>query len=83
MCSSTPLKKEISAVAVLIVQAGFEESTIGFVKEVFLFSVCNVTGTMVSFCCGIRKAPPLIDTSMVPGGAALLYALFEYGLTVN
>jgi hypothetical protein len=30
MCLSTPLKKEISAVAVLIVQAGFKESTAEF-----------------------------------------------------
>ncbi len=53
MCSSIPVKKEISAVAVLIVQVGFEERMSGFVVEVFLFSVCNVTGTIVSFCCGI------------------------------
>jgi hypothetical protein len=26
--------------------------------KVFLFSACIVTGTMVNFCCGIRKAPP-------------------------
>ncbi|WP_460295880.1 hypothetical protein, partial [Bacillus cereus] len=44
---------------------------------------CNVTGTMVSFCCGIGKAPPFIDTCIVPGGAACLYALFEWGLTVH
>ena len=49
ICSSTPLKKEISAFAVLIVQVGLEESTVGFVAELFSFSVCNVTGTMVSF----------------------------------
>jgi hypothetical protein len=46
----TPLKKEISALAVLIVQAGFWESTAGFVAVVFSFSVCKVTGTIVSFC---------------------------------
>lgn len=39
MCSSTPLKKEISKVAVLIVQAGFDESTAGFVAEIFLFAI--------------------------------------------
>lgn len=83
ICSSTPLKKEISAFAVLIVQVGLEESTVGFVAELFSFSVCNVTGTMVSFCCGIGKAPPFIDTCIVPGGAACLYALFEWGLTVD
>ena len=81
-CSSTPLKKDISAFAVFIVQmlveGSFEEVD---VKE-FLLSGCSVTGTMVNFCCGIRKAPPLIDTCIVPGGAACLYALFEWGLTV-
>ena len=80
MCSSTPLKKEISAVAVLIVQVGFEESIAGFIVEEFSFSECNVTGTMVNFDFSIRKAPPLIDTSIVPGGADRLNALFEYGL---
>jgi hypothetical protein len=81
MCSSTPLKKEISTLPVLIVQVGFEEGTAGFVEVVSSFSVCNVTGTMVSFCCDIFKAPPEIDTFIVPGGADLLYALFEFGLT--
>jgi len=48
----------------------------------FLFSACNVSGTMVNFCCGIEKrAPPLIDISFVPGGATCLYSLFEWGLT--
>ena len=79
ICSSTPLKKEISAFAVLIVQVGLEESTVGFVAELFSFSVCNVTGTMVSFVVA-GKAPPFIDTCIVPGGAACLYALFEWGL---
>ena len=37
---------------------------------------------MVNFFCGIRKAPPLFDTCIVPGGAASLYALFEVGLTL-
>ena len=81
MCSSTPLKKEISAFAVLIVQSWSKGILkIEDVKE-FLLSGCSVTGTMVNFCCGIRKAPPLIDTSIVPGGADCLYALFDCGLT--
>jgi hypothetical protein len=46
---------EISAIAVLIVQAGFEDSTGGVIPGVFSFSVCNVTGTMVSFCFGKEK----------------------------
>ncbi|MFC0560668.1 hypothetical protein [Halalkalibacter alkalisediminis] len=29
-----------------------------------------------------RKAPPLFDTCIVPGGAAGSYALFEWGLTL-
>src|SRR5579875_2316385 len=53
MCSSTPLKKEISTLPVLIVQVGLEDITTEFLGEVFSFSVCNVTGTMVSFCCGM------------------------------
>ncbi|WP_154649438.1 hypothetical protein [Calidifontibacillus oryziterrae] len=42
-------------VAVLIMQAGFEESAAELIGEVFLSSVCNVTGTMVNICCGIEK----------------------------
>ncbi|WP_227940385.1 hypothetical protein, partial [Alkalihalobacillus deserti] len=42
---------------------------------------CSVTGTIANFCWGIRKAPPLFNTCIVPGGAAYLYALFEWGLT--
>lgn len=81
VCSSTPLKKEISAFFVLIVHTGFEEGTAGFGAVVFSLSGSNVTGTIVSFCCGIRKAPPLVDTCILPGGAASLYALFDWGLT--
>ncbi|WP_227940352.1 hypothetical protein, partial [Alkalihalobacillus deserti] len=43
---------------------------------------CSVTGTIANFCWGIRKAPPLFNTCIVPGGAAYLYALFEWGLTL-
>jgi hypothetical protein len=81
-CSSTPLKKVISAFAVLIVQMLVEGSFEEVDDRDFLFSACNVTGTIVNFCCGIRKAPPLIDTLIIPGGATCLYALFEWGLTV-
>ena len=48
----------------------------------FLPSGCNVTGMIVSFCRDIGKAPPLIDTFIVPRGADHLYASFEWGLTV-
>jgi len=53
MCSSTPLEKEISTFAVLIVQALLAE--VDDEEDVYetLFSECNVTGTIVSFCCGI------------------------------
>lgn len=54
MCSSTPLKKKISAAAVLIEQAGLEERS-GETAEVLLLSGCNLTGTIVSFCSGIEK----------------------------
>ena len=64
-------------------QVGFEEIIAGFIVEEFSFSECNVMGTMVNFDFSIRKAPPLIDTSIVPGGADRLNALFEYGLTIN
>jgi len=65
------------------VQVGVEEGTVRFVEEVFLFSECNVIGTMVSFCCGIGKAPPLSNTFIVPEMLIYLYALFEYGLTIE
>jgi hypothetical protein len=81
--SSTPLKKDISAFAVFIVQMLFERG-VGEIDVLrSLFSECSVTGTIVSFCCGIRKAPPLFDTCILLGGAACLYALFEWGLTVR
>ena len=55
MCSSTPLKKEISAFTVLIVQVGCEETTAGFVAGEPSFSECKVTGTIVSFEFDIKK----------------------------
>lgn len=81
MRSSTPLKKETSTVAVLIMQLGIavffgdgtdDSSTVG----------SNVTGTIVSLSSGISKAPPWFDKSILPGDADLLYALFDYGLTL-
>lgn len=48
-------------------------------RKDFLFSACNVTGTIVNFCCGIGKAPPLIDTSIVPGGATVFNMRFLMG----
>jgi len=81
MCSSTSLQKEISTFAVLIVHVLMRESSVEVDTEGFLSSGYNVTGIIVNFCCSIRKAPPLIDTFIVPRGAAFLYALFEYGLT--
>ena len=81
MHSSTPLKKDISAFAVLIMQMLVEGHFGEVVVKELLLSGCSVTGTIVNFCCGIRKAPPLFDTCIVPGGAACLYALFEWGLT--
>lgn len=76
-----PLKKDISAVAILIVQTLFERvvGEIGVSRA--LFSECCITGTIVNFCCGIRKAPPLVDSCIVPGGVTCYYALFECGLT--
>ncbi|MCM3576464.1 hypothetical protein M3172_25290, partial [Mesobacillus subterraneus] len=43
---------------------------------------CNVTGTMVSFCGGMEKHLLQLDTFIVPEVPLILYALFEYGLTV-
>jgi len=53
MCSSTPLDKEISTLAVLIVQTLVAEVVDEVDVYETLFSECNVTGTIVSFCCGI------------------------------
>jgi hypothetical protein len=60
-CSSTPLLKETSTFAVLIVQQLPEESGNGDIDvAVDLLSGRSVTGTIVNFSCGIRKAPPSI-----------------------
>jgi hypothetical protein len=80
MRSSTPLKKEISAVAVLTMQIGVTEcNEVGIVVSRTVGS--SLTGTIVSLFSDIRIAPPCIDKSILPGDAELLYALFDYGLT--
>lgn len=61
----------------MLIEGSFEEVD----DKECLVSGCSVTGTIVNFCCGIRHAPPLIHTCIVPEGAACLYALFEWGLT--
>ena len=43
----------------------------------------SVTGTIVKFICWHKEAPPLIDMSIVPEVPGYLYALFDYGLTIN
>lgn len=53
MCSSMPLKKEISIVPVLIVQVGLGEIPTDFFGEDVSSLGCSETGTIVSFCCGI------------------------------
>lgn len=78
MRSSTPLKKEISAVTVLITQLGPGE----LLEDVSFVSGSSLTGTIVNLFVGIRQAPPLFDTSIVPEVPGVLYALFDYGLTL-
>lgn len=69
MCSSTPFDMETSTFANLIVQLPVDLSLSDDFVELHLFSGSSVTGMIVNFCCGIRKAPPLIDTCIVPRGA--------------
>ena len=84
MRSSTPLKKEISAVAVLIMQLAVEGcNEVGTVTSETETVGSNVTGTIVNLFSRIRIAPPWFDKSILPGDANLLYALFDYGLTEN
>jgi predicted ABC-type sugar transport system permease subunit len=83
MCSSTPLKKEISTPAVLMMQLGLGEICGGMIDEESSVRGSSVTGTIVSLFVSISKAPPFIDTSIVPEVPGCLYALFDYGLTVN
>ena len=82
MRSSTPLKKAISATSVLITQAGASVSWEGWNEEVPVERGSSLTGTMVNLFVDIRMAPPLIDTFIVPEVPDILYALFDYGLTI-
>ena len=81
MRSSTPLKKEISALAVLITQLG-PDCCGGLCTDVVSWSGSSVTGTIVNLFVGIKMAPPLFDTFIVPKVPGVLYALFYYGLTL-
>jgi hypothetical protein len=56
MRSSTPLKKDILAFAVLIMQTLFDGvvGKVGVTKS--LFSAQSETGTIVNVCFGIRKS---------------------------
>ena len=81
MRSSTPLKKAISAPAVLMTHLGSKGDCDELIKEDLSVMGFSVTGTIVSFVVDIKIAPPLIDTSIVPEVPGCLYALFEYGLT--
>lgn len=80
MWSSTPLKKEISPAVVLITQLGPVVCWKEWIEDISVGRGSSLTGKIVNWLVGIRKAPPLIDTSKeVPG---YLYALFDYGLTI-
>lgn len=83
ICSSAPWKKEISAPAVLIIQLGPDKCCCEVVNESSFGIGFNVTGTIVSFVIGKRKAPPSFDISIVPEVRAGGNALFDYGLTMN
>lgn len=84
ICSSAPWKKEISAPAVLIIQLGSDECCFcEVVNESSSIIGFNVTGTIVSFVIGKRKAPPSFDISIVPEVHGCLNALFDYGLTLE
>ena len=82
MRSSTPLKKEISAAAVLITQLGSAVYWLEWNEEISIGRGSSLTGTIVNLFVGIRMAPPLIDTFIVPEVPGYLYALFDYGLTI-
>jgi len=59
MRSSTPLKKEISAVAVLITQLG-PDCCGGLCTDVVSWSELSVTGTIVNLFVGIRNILTLV-----------------------
>ena len=82
MRSSTPLKNAISATAVLITQLG---EAISREERNVVDSVgrgSSLTGTMVNLFVDLEIAPPLIDTFILPEVPGILYALFDYGLTL-
>lgn len=79
---STPFKKAISALAVLIIQLG-PDCCGGLYTDVVSWSGSSVTRTIVNIFVGLRMAPPLVDTFVVPEVPNCLYALFDYGLTVH
>ena len=58
MCSSTPLKKEISTSVDLIMQLGTWACGCDVTDERLLIIGSNVTGTIVNFVVGIKLAPP-------------------------
>ena len=82
MRSSMPLKKDISATAVLITQAGAAVSGEEWNEEVSVERGLSLAGAIVNLFVDIRMAPPLIDTSIVPEVPDYLNALFDYGLTL-
>jgi len=84
MRSSTPLKKEISVLVVLMIQLGSGEFCGEVVDEELSVIGSSVTGTIVSLVVDIKKHLLLIDTFIiVPEVPGYLYALFDYGLTFN
>ena len=82
MRSSTPLKKKISAAAVLMTQLGSAVYWLEWNEEVSTGRGSSLTGTMVNLFVGIRIAPPLNDRFIILEVLGHLYALFDYGLTV-
>ena len=76
-----PLKKAISAAAVLITQLGTAVDSDDGNEVISTGRGSSLMGTMVNLFVGIRMAPPLNDMSIVPEVPGILYALFDYGLT--
>ena len=53
------------------------------IRSRFIRKKIEFEGTMVNLFVGIRQVPPLVDTFIVPKVPGVLYALFDYGLTVK
>ena len=51
--------------------------------DVVSWSGSSVTRKIINLFLGIRMAPPLFDTFIVPEVPGVLYALFNYGLTIK